>query len=109
MTLNPIGTCFICARRHDNIGFRISQHYPVKWNCYACTDHMERAIRLPKKTFDIYETDALLAGGAVAGQYLDSIGQTDLAELDEPQFILFFAKFIGGYEDSMRKAFEGVV
>lgn len=67
---------------------------------------MEKAIRLPKKTFDIYETSALMAGGSSAGQYLDELGCTDLAELDQPKFILFFAKFLGGYEDSMRKAMD---
>lgn len=62
---------------------------------------------MPKKTFDIYETESIKAGGAVAGQFLDSIGQTDLAQLDELQFLHFFTKFMGGYEDSMRKVFMG--
>jgi hypothetical protein len=63
---------------------------------------------VPKKKFDIYESESMMAGGAVAGQYLDSIGQTDLAALSEDQFRLFFAKFMGGYEDSMKKVFEGM-
>lgn len=62
---------------------------------------------MPKKQFDIYETQSLQAGGEAAGAYMDSIGQTDLAELNQEQFLLFFAKFMGGYEDSMRKVFMG--
>lgn len=32
---------------------------------------------------------AAVAGGARGGQYLQSIGQTDLAQLNEAQFALF--------------------
>lgn len=64
---------------------------------------------MPKKTFDIYETESLQAGGVVACQYLDSIGQTDLAELTKEQWLLFFTKFSSGYEDKMRKVFMGEV
>lgn len=60
------------------------------------------------KSFDIYETAALMAGGQKAGEFLDTIGKTDLAELNQDQFVHFFAKFMGGYEDKMKKAFEEV-
>lgn len=61
---------------------------------------------MARKTFDAFETESMLAGGAKAGQYLDSIGITDLARLSETQFIAFFAKFMTGYEVSMRGAME---
>lgn len=64
---------------------------------------------MPKKQFDIYETAAMQAGGEKAGQFLDSINQTDLAELDQAQFLHFFAKFLSGYEDAMKNAFERMV
>jgi hypothetical protein len=69
---------------------------------------MKEWVGMTKKSFDIYETAALADGGTAAGQYLDSINQTDLAELDQNQFTLFFAKFLGGYEDSMKKAMEAL-
>ena len=68
---------------------------------------MEDVIKMPRKTFDIYETESILAGGAVAGQYLDSLKETDLAKLGTEQFLLFFTKFAGAYEDHMRKVFMG--
>jgi Family of unknown function (DUF6511) len=61
---------------------------------------------MKKTTFDVYETDALLAGGAAAGQYLDSINQTDLAELTKDQFMLFFATYAKEYEAAMRTAMQ---
>lgn len=61
---------------------------------------------MPKKIFDIYETSALRAGGVAACQYLDSIGKTDMAELDESEWLLFFTKYAGTYENKMKTAFE---
>lgn len=60
---------------------------------------------MPKKQFDIYETDSILKGGQKAGEFLDTIKQTDLAELNEQQFMHFFAKFLSGYEDNMKTVF----
>lgn len=51
----------------------------------------------------------MLKGGQAAGEFLDSIGETDLAKLNEQQFVFFFAKFLSGYEDAMKKVFEGMV
>lgn len=61
---------------------------------------------MQKKQFDIYETDSILKGGQKAGEFLDAIGKTDLAELNADQFTHFFAKFLSGYEDNMKKSFE---
>lgn len=79
---------------------------------WFCRDHsffIREVAALTKKQFDIYETDSLLKGGQEAGQFLDTIGQTDLAELNPDQFVHFFAKFLSGYEDNMKKVFEGMV
>jgi hypothetical protein len=102
-----VGTCFVCKRRHDNIGFQRSRSHPIRWFCRTDSEFIKEAAALPRKSFDIYETQSLQAGGIVACQYLDSIGQTDMAELDANQWLLFFTKFSGGYEDSMRKIFMG--
>lgn len=106
MGINPVGTCRVCKRRHDNIGFQQSRSHPLKWFCRDCFSI--EAATLSKKQFDIYETEALQAGGEAAGAYIDTLGHTDLAQLDQTTFLCFFAKFMGGYEDSMKKSFEGV-
>lgn len=66
---------------------------------------MQEVEQLSKKKFDIYETEALQAGGEAAGAYIDSLGHTDLARLDQATFLCFFAKFMSGYEDKMKKVF----
>ncbi len=63
---------------------------------------------MPKKLFDQYESDSIMEGGAKAGQYLDEIGVTDLAELDVDQFRAFFVNFMSGYEDAMKSAMKRV-
>lgn len=109
MAINLVGACRICKRRHDNIGHQISRSHPTKWFCRDCSFFINEAAALTKKQFDIYETDSMMKGGQAAGQFLDTIGITDLAELNEQQFLHFFAKFLGGYEDAMKKSFEGMV
>jgi hypothetical protein len=107
MSINPVGTCRICKRRHDNIGFQLSRSHPIKWYCRDCSSYLQ--VQVSKKQFDIYETASLQAGGEAAGAYLDTLGFTDLAELNPSTFLCFFAKFMGGYEDNMKKVFEELV
>jgi hypothetical protein len=47
-----------------------------------------------KPIFRIDEA-AILKGGEVGGQYLDSIGKTDLADLNRAQWTLFLKKVVG--------------
>ena len=42
------------------------------------------------------DAKAVLRGGEVAGQYLDSIGKTDLASLNAAQWEAFCTKLVGG-------------
>lgn len=104
--MNPVGTCRVCKRRHDNIGHQLSRSHPIKWFCRDCFSL--EAAELSKKQFDIYETDSMQAGGIAACQYLDSIGQTDLAQLDSDQWLKFFVKYASAYEDNMKTTFEGL-
>lgn len=102
------GVCVICRRRHDNIGWQATRHHPIKWFCREDAQYIRTYAEMPKTVFDRYESDSIMEGGAAAGQYLDELGQTDLAELDTDQFRTFFVRFMTGYEKSMRGAFERV-
>ena len=50
------------------------------------------------KADPIWKVDAkaVLKGGEVAGQYLDSIGKTDLASLTPDEWLAFCTKLVGG-------------
>lgn len=53
--------------------------------------------------FSETEQEAIDAGGAVAGEFLDSIGVGELFERVTPeQWATFLAKFLDGYSGHMR-------
>jgi hypothetical protein len=106
-----IGTCFICKRRHDCIGYSPHDRAPIKWVCWECLDGTHNGIRsklprlyhMPRKQLDQYEKQALEDGGNAGGEYLDEIGKTDLASLDEDEWGTFLGRVLVGYADSMRE------
>ena len=53
--------------------------------------------------FSDTEVEAIDAGGAAAGEYLDTIGKTDLAELSPDQWQEFLGKFLDGYSTFMQE------
>lgn len=78
MTDQPL-TCHCCQRRAVGIGVGDARN--PKWLCQECVDivgHIARARRL-----DPYELKALDGGVDAVGEYLQQLGKTDLAEMDE--------------------------
>lgn len=96
-----VGTCFICKRRHDNLGVAPSERHPVKWSCKPClsTTNLKKVYHM---RLDEFESRALEDGGNAGGEYLDSIQKTDLASLDEREWAAFLGRVLQGYADSMR-------
>jgi hypothetical protein len=106
-----VGTCFICKRRHDNVGYAPHDRAPIKWVCWECLDETHNGVRsklpkvyhMPKRQLDDYERRALEDGGNAGGEFLDEIGKTDLASLDEVEWSTFLSRVLTGYADSMRE------
>ena len=48
------------------------------------------------------ERDAIAQAGAMGGQYLESLGKTDLARLSEAEWLTFLEAVITGYCDRRR-------
>ena len=104
--LDLIGTCSICRRRHANIGYAPHERAPVKWECEECLELpiaiIKKAYHMPKRRLDDFEEQALSDGGDAGGAYLDEIGKSDLADLDEFEWKTFLSRVLVGYSDSMR-------
>jgi len=102
-----IGTCFICKRRHDNLGVAPHERARIKWICKDCLYdapiNLQKAYHMPKRQLDDFERRALDDGGNAGGSYLDEIGKTDLASLDEYEWATFLSRVLTGYADSMRE------
>lgn len=105
LTNDLVGTCFICKRRHSNLGVAPHQRAPIKWFCDAHlgNTNLQKAYHMPRKTLDDFERRALEDGGNAGGAYLDEIGKTDLASLSEEEWSRFLSKVLVGYADSMRE------
>lgn len=75
--------------------------------CGACAPD---ALSADKMTHDVdgdlmaIEKAAILAGGGSGGEYLDSIGKTDLARLSEAEWSTFLTKILTRYAEEMRLA-----
>lgn len=102
-----VGTCFICKRRHDNLGVAPHERATVKWICKDCLYdapiNLQKAYHMPKRQLDEYERRALEDGGNAGGEFLDSLGKTDLAELEPDEWATFLSRVLTGYADSMRE------
>lgn len=57
---------------------------------------------MPQKDLDAYEMNAAADAGDGAGEYLDSIGKTDLAVLSQIEWAEFLKRIIVGFEKAMR-------
>ena len=58
---------------------------------------------MARRTIDEYEGRALEDGGNAGGEYLDSIGKTDLAQLKPEEWSTFLGCILQGYAESMRE------
>jgi len=92
--------CHICGRHALGVGVGSDRGDP-KWLCAECVQIMEQ-IRNTRR-FDPYEIDAVKAAGETAGEYLDGIDKTDLAELSEDEWRTFCRTLIDAFGVSMRK------
>lgn len=55
---------------------------------------------------DPHETAALAAAGPLAGEYLESIGKTDLATLSEGEWLTFLEVVVTAYQDALARRLD---
>jgi len=103
-TLNDPTQCFICRR--NATGFGVNRGDNVGWLCLPCRDSFSgvHAVAVPTETFDRYERDALIFAGNEGGEYLDSVGITDLSQLPPEQYQRFLEIIIHSFGEGMRHA-----
>lgn len=101
------GPCFCCRRRDDGLGLVV----PGRPNriIWSCADHIhlaEKARHMPRKELDLFEQQAMGEAGDAAGAYLDSIGRTDLAALDQVQWVTFCKTMITTFGTALEKRLQ---
>lgn len=101
--------CASCAGQ--TVGFGVVAKYKndILWccghpDCYVAT---LRTYTMPDKEFKRLEQIATVKGGEEAGEYLESIGKTDLAEMTEAEWEVFCLRLVGGYRWALHETLKG--
>lgn len=103
------GPCWLCRRRDDGVGF-LTGGFNKKF-VPSCLDHIalgKLVFDMPRKEFDHYEQDALLAAGDAGGEFLANLGETDIAKLDEVQFVAFTKTVITAFGTELEKRLQSM-
>lgn len=91
-------TCHICQRQAVGIGIGSR---PIRYLCTECSliaDRVRDCRRL-----NAYELKARAGGLKAAGELLDKIKKTDLAEFDEAEALMLCGAIWQGCGDAMRE------
>ena len=104
----PPTCCAVCRRRAHEIGFGVllpDMTAKVVHCCYdmACVRAVHRIAQMADDKLDAHEKKALVEAGHAGGDFLDRIGKTDLATLNERQWTDFLGTVLRGFEASMRR------
>lgn len=104
LNLNDPADCWACKRMSDGLGLGPPDH--DKWNKnprWVCMDCVAIGKELRTvRNFDPYEKTARREAGDKAGEFLDSIGKSDLAEMSEEEWLTFLTTVIHGFGESLR-------
>jgi len=104
------GLCAVCHRQPRGFGW-FNPHYRLsnpqrddsrKHLCSrACQDICHRRKGMIDPTPN--ESEAMTVGGQMGGEYLESIGKSDLATLTETEWDRFLDAVVTGYCDHLRE------
>jgi hypothetical protein len=102
MAKNPAhepAECTICKRAA--VGLGVGDARDPRWLCAECV-LLAGDIREVRR-LNVYEIAAIHEAGDVGGQYLETLNQFDLSELQPAQYQEFCKRVILGFGDSIRK------
>ena len=99
--------CAICRRTATGVGYSPA-NVPMSRVVWLCDDpvchHLAKGVyHMPQARLDVYEAQAARLAIDEAGPYLDEIGTTDLASLNDEQMDEFLRRLIHSFEDNMRR------
>jgi hypothetical protein len=99
--------CCVCRRPASGVGYAPKYSRSVEQIAWTCLD--PECLEIAAMTYSMSQTEfgrldelATQAGGAEAGQYLDQIGKTDLATLDEREWQTFLRRLVSGYRVALK-------
>jgi hypothetical protein len=98
--------CHLCRRAARGFAFAPPKDKQRRRWHFCSMQHLDFAYHHFRSTGQMIdpspdERKAALAGGANAGEYLDSIGKSDLAALTAEEWEQFLLCVVGGYLESL--------
>jgi len=102
--------CAVCKRAAGANGYMPPRgKNPIAWVCDdpTCRTLLKQVYHMPVRQLSQVEAFSLADAGAAAGAYLESIGKTDLGDLDPAEWATFLKTVLTGYETAMRERLTG--
>src|SRR5690349_6383505 len=90
--------CHVCGRHA--LGNGVGKHPDNRWLCAECLPLLEYVKDI--RRWDAYEIKASELAGNDAGAYADSIGKTDMALMDDVEWMTFRNTMIRGFGKHIR-------
>ena len=91
--------CFAC-KRCASLGIGKTKIQSICWECAQVAEEL-RLMKRP--ALDRIEQNALVAAGDAGGQFLDEVGQTDLAALAPEDYAEYVRTVVLTFGDSVRE------
>jgi hypothetical protein len=97
--------CAVCSRAAHGIGFSPRMGAPIAWTCTdpTCISLGKTVFHMNSRDLDAFEVMALSDAGGAAGEYLESIGKTDLGALESEEWVTFLKTVLNEFGEAMRK------
>lgn len=100
------GICGVCGRREVGLGFSQRngrRDLPTMWLCDdpTCAKIARETYSMKQDQFDRIESLAAQRGGDEGGQYLESIGRTNLETLTIDEWCEFCRRVVAGYRKAL--------
>ncbi len=97
--------CAVCRRQAHGSGYTPRFGAPIAWLCDdpTCLKLGRVVYHMGTKDYTLHEAASLSEAGSDAGEYLESIGKTDLASLTAEEWNKFLSIILDHYGRHMRK------
>ncbi len=95
--------CGCCGRAATGFGYAPKTGQPIIWVCDdpQCLQIAKDSYSMQQDKFSRIESLATGKGGEEGGQFLDDLGKTDLATLNEGEWFEFCRRIVAGYRKAL--------
>ena len=96
--------CAVCARPATGYGVAPNHTSKIMWVCDDpdCLQIAKSSYAMKQDHFERLDSLAAGKGGEKAGEYLEQIGKTDLATMNQTEWFEFCRRLVAGYRSALK-------